>query len=66
MISYVKKVGRGWKIVINNIDANELVKGLTNDACLDLYNNTIIDKAIEPVKQMQSHGIIRPRISFRR
>ncbi|KAL8121111.1 hypothetical protein AgCh_018032 [Apium graveolens] len=61
---YVKKAGGGWKIISNDAEANELVKGLADGAYLDLYIDTVIDKAIEPTKQMQPHVIIRPLTSF--
>lgn len=61
---YVKKAGGGWKIINNDAEANELVRGLTDGAYLDLYIDTVVDKAIEPTKQMQPHVIIRPRTSF--
>ena len=61
---YVKKSGGGWRLISNDAEANELLKGLTDGAYLDLYIDTTIDQAIEPSKQMQPHVITRPRTSF--
>ena len=61
---YVKKQGGGWKLVSSDADVGELVKGLLDGCHLDFYIDTVVDKAIEPVKQMQPHVIMRPRTSF--
>ena len=61
---YVKKQGGGWKLVSSDADVGELVEGLLDGCHLDFYIDTIMDKAIEPVKEMQPHVIMRPRTSF--
>ncbi|KAL8116579.1 hypothetical protein AgCh_022926 [Apium graveolens] len=60
---YVKKAGGDWKMISNDAEANELVKRLADGAYLDLYIDTVVDKAIESIKQMQPYVIIRPRTS---
>lgn len=47
---YVKKLEIGRRLVSNNADACDLIKGLKDGSMLDLYIDTIVDKAIEPVK----------------
>lgn len=61
---YVKKPGGGWKLLSNDVEVMELANGLKEGSMLDLYIDTIVDKAIEPAEQMQPHVIIRPRTSF--
>ncbi|KAL8107919.1 hypothetical protein AgCh_024355 [Apium graveolens] len=61
---YVKKVGGGWKLLDNDKDICELVNSLSQGSVLDLYIDTVVDKAIEPDKQLQPHVIIRSRTSF--
>lgn len=61
---YVKKAGGGWKLVSNDAEACELGNGLKDGSMLDLYIDTVVDKAIQPVKQLQPHVIVRPRTSF--
>lgn len=61
---YAKKVGGGWRLISNDADVTDLVNGLKEGSTLDLYIDTVVDKAIEPVKQLQPHVQIRPRTSF--
>ncbi|KAL8156723.1 hypothetical protein AgCh_001720 [Apium graveolens] len=61
---YVKKVGDGWKLLDNDKDVCELVNSLPQGLVLDLYIDTVVNKAIEPAKQLQPHVIIKPRTSF--
>lgn len=61
---YVKKGGGGWKMLTNDADVCGLVEGLKDGSFLDLYIDTVVDKTIEPAKQMQPHVIIRPRTSY--
>ncbi|KAK1352558.1 hypothetical protein POM88_053255 [Heracleum sosnowskyi] len=61
---YVKKGGCGWKIVNTDADMTGLVDRLTDGSSLDLYIDTVVDKAIEPANQIQPHVIIRPRTQY--
>ena len=61
---YVKKGGGGWKIISNDADLNEYAKGQKDGAFLDLYIDNVIDKSIEPAKEMQPHVIVRPRTKY--
>ncbi|KAK1373229.1 hypothetical protein POM88_029422 [Heracleum sosnowskyi] len=45
-------------------DVTGLVDRLTDGSSLDLYIDTVIDKAIEPANQIQPHVIIRPRTQY--
>lgn len=51
----------GWKLVTNDADLSELVKGVNSGGNLDFYIDNVVDTAIEPLKQMQPHVIMRPR-----
>ncbi|KAL8103041.1 hypothetical protein AgCh_027540 [Apium graveolens] len=62
---YVKKAEGGWIIISNDAEANELVKGSVDGAYLDLYIDTVIDKAIEPTKQMQPHVLVVEKSGLR-
>lgn len=75
LMEYVKEVGYteiggvyvrkgGWKLLSNDMDLVGLVEGVKDGYFLDLYIDNIVDKAIEPTKQMQPHVIIRPRTSY--
>lgn len=61
---YVKKGGGGWKILSNDADVTGLVQDLKDGSFLDLYIDTVVDKAIEPANQMQPHVIIRARSNY--
>ena len=61
---YVKKQGGGWKIVSSDADISEILQGILEGCLLDFYIDNVVDKAIEPAKQMQPHVIIRPRPNF--
>lgn len=61
---YIKKAGGGWKLLDSDKLVCELVNALPQGSVLDLYIDTVVDKAIEPAEQLQPHVIVRPRTTF--
>ncbi|XP_074346497.1 uncharacterized protein LOC141685284 [Apium graveolens] len=59
---YIKEGNRGgWKMLLDDKDTDEYVLGYNDGEEIEFFIDTIIDVEIEPLRQMQSHVIIRPR-----
>ncbi|XP_065870008.1 uncharacterized protein [Euphorbia lathyris] len=51
----------GWKLVADDKDLGDFIRGFGGGDFLEFYIDNIIDNGIEPLMQMQPYVVIRPR-----
>lgn len=51
----------GWKLLLDDKDLFEYIKGCKSGQTFDFYIDNDINKDIEPIAQMQPHVVVRPK-----
>ena len=58
---YMSKGKAGWELLTDDKDLIGLLEACKDGEEIEFFVDTIVDKEIEPMTQMQPHVVVRPR-----